>query len=83
MTNANLSSQRRTALRQLVIGRGPDAGRSIGHLKGRSLSPDAAAVLQMAELGGLAVPAAGLLSGTDGIYFLSNWSLSDGTDVTT
>ena len=82
MINSNLDSQRRTALRQLVIGRGPDAGRRVGRLTARSLSPDAAVALQMAELGGMAVPEAGLLAGASGVYFLSNWSQSDGEDIT-
>jgi len=82
MRNANLSSdQRRAALRQLVIGRGPDAGRRVSHLKHRSLSPEAAEYLSMAEAAGLSVPDAGQVAGTGGVYFLSGWSTVNGSDV--
>jgi hypothetical protein len=80
--NVNLNSgMRRNALRGLVTGRGPDAGRQVGHLKFRSLSPLAEAMVQVAESGGLPVPDAGIMAGTDGVYFLVGWSSVVGSDV--
>lgn len=80
------AQQRRNALRDLVQGRGPDAGRRINHLKFRSLDPALQEMIEQTEGFGLMVPDAGMLTGADGtstvVYFVSDWSQSEGTDVT-
>lgn len=82
MQNVNLASQqRRNYLRQTIVGRSPDAGRSVGHSKMRALSAESAEVFASAEGMGLSVPAAGQLGGSGGVAFLTGWSLVGGSDV--